>query len=228
MRATEKGLIVLIPYAIGQDYDSAGECDDWYSYSHGSVEYSSQGEGNFDAEFEPGFLSEDYLNTKEYEEDYESRCEDYYNSYLEFPKVLLNPETGKLQWAILNVVGKGGKWIVTPKEDDYISSGYLPVFVNTNSTIIALRAVSEKNILDSELSVEEAFEIPDPGDCFCYADRDEYEVLTIEQMIDSLESDSSEYILPVFDNTQDSDEMWTQFQDWCKRRLNYQLNYKND
>ncbi|RUT05058.1 hypothetical protein DSM106972_038790 [Dulcicalothrix desertica PCC 7102] len=225
MKATQKGLIVLIPYSTGQDYDSENEYDFWDSHKHGSVEYSSERKGNFNAKFEPDFLNKDYLNTKQYEEDYDYRCDDC-SAPFEFPKVLLNPNTGKLQWAILSFVGNSGQWIVTPNEDNSTQFAYLPVFVDTDRTIIALRAVSNENISGSKPLVEEAFEIPDPGDCFCYANQDEYDVLTIEQMIDSLESNTSQYILPVFDDMGDSDDMWKQFKDWCKRRLNYKLKYK--
>lgn len=223
MPLNSKGLIVLVPYRAGQDYSSEQLYDFWNACKNGTVEYSPEGEGKFDAEFESNFLNEDYLNSEEYVEDYESRCDDCSSNLLEFPKVLLNPETGRLHWAILRPGGDEAKWIVNPSENSYGNSAYLPVFVNTNNTIAALRAVSEYNNSSNILVTEEAFDIPDPGDCICYAPEDEYEVVTIEQMIESLELSTDEYILPEFYDMGDGDEMWKQFQDWCKRILNYEL-----
>ena len=226
MASLKKGLIVLIPYQSGQDYNSNEDFMFWNSYKYGSIEYSTEGKGNFDAEFDSEVLSENYLDSEEYEEDYEIRC-DNCSLESEFPKVLLNPETGKLQWAILSLIGSGGKWIVTPNEDIYEELTYLPVFVNTSSTRVALKTVSGKKSSGNIPLVEEAFDIPDHGDCFCYADEDDYEVLTIDQMIERLESSTGEYILRELDDMGDGDNMWKQFQDWCKRRLNYELRDRN-
>jgi hypothetical protein len=133
-------------------------------------------------------------------------------------------------------------------EDELIA--YLPVYVETEETNLALMAVAyeacvkysyvgspssditiqeweDKDFPGSleapgiELpSTEEAFEIPEPGDCFCCGSLSDYEVITLKEMLEQLKADPARFIPTFLD---DDESLWQQFDDWSVRLLNYHL-----
>lgn len=74
---------------------------------------------------------------------------------------------------------------------------------------------------------EEAFEIPEPGDCFCCASLEDYEIYSLENFRELLEISQTGYLMSSI--MEDDKELWQQFDDWGVRVLNYQLlNKKSD
>ncbi|NES24919.1 MAG: hypothetical protein F6K41_39925, partial [Symploca sp. SIO3E6] len=69
-------------------------------------------------------------------------------------------------------------------------------------------------------STEEAFTIPEPGDCFCSAALSDYEVITPEKMLEKLERYPQEFVLTLLN---DDESLWQQFDDWSVRIFNYSL-----
>lgn len=132
-------------------------------------------------------------------------------------------------------------------EDENLA--YLPVYVETEDQDLALMAVAyeacqcryvtfsssiataqewedrgypgivEKPGVDLPVS-DEAFEIPEPGDCFCCASMEDYEVITPEEMIKRLKISKANYILVYLE---DDDDLWESFNDWCVKFLNYSI-----
>ena len=127
---------------------------------------------------------------------------------------------------------------------------YLPVYVQTENEDVALMAVAyaacvgykyvacpegwrsqqewEERCYPGTLNspgvelppTEEAFEIPEPGDCFCCASLEDYEVYSLANFQEHLEISKIGYLMPGID---DDERLWQQFNDWCVRVLNYQL-----
>ncbi|MEQ9238033.1 hypothetical protein [Coleofasciculus sp. E2-BRE-01] len=67
---------------------------------------------------------------------------------------------------------------------------------------------------------EEAFEIPEPGDCFCCGSLSDYEVITPQQMVEQLKQNPQQFVMTFLD---DDESLWQQFDDWSVRILNYPL-----
>lgn len=127
---------------------------------------------------------------------------------------------------------------------------YLPVYVQTENEDIALMAVAYAACIECRYvacpedwrsqqewkergypgtlnspgvklpPTEEAFEIPEPGDCFCCASIEDYEVYSLANFKQHLEISKIGYLMPGLD---DDETLWQQFNDWCVRVLNYQL-----
>lgn len=68
--------------------------------------------------------------------------------------------------------------------------------------------------------IEAAFEIPEPGDCFCCGSLKDYQVRTLEDMKEWLEISTSRYILSPLE---DDEELWQQFNNWSTRILNHKI-----
>lgn len=66
----------------------------------------------------------------------------------------------------------------------------------------------------------EAFEIPEPGDCFCCASLEDYEVLAPVEMVERLKVSKKDYILIYLGN---DDSLWQEFNNWCVEFLNYSI-----
>ncbi|BAT56672.1 hypothetical protein NOS3756_56840 (plasmid) [Nostoc sp. NIES-3756] len=126
---------------------------------------------------------------------------------------------------------------------------YLPVYVETEDEDLALMAVAyaacqcKYVTFSSSLTTAEewkdrgyagtvenpgvdlppsfeAFEIPEPGDGFCCASLDDYEVITPVQMVERLEFSKDDYILVYLAK---DDSLWQPFNDWCVKFLNYSI-----
>jgi hypothetical protein len=69
-------------------------------------------------------------------------------------------------------------------------------------------------------NTEEAFEIPEPGDCFCCGSLSDYEVITPQQMVEQLKQNPQQFVMTFLD---DDESLWQQFDDWSVRILNYPL-----
>jgi hypothetical protein len=130
-------------------------------------------------------------------------------------------------------------------EDDNLA--YLPVFVETKDKDLALMAVAKEVSIGSYVacpsvteqewenegypgtlknpgvdlpSTYEAFEIPEPGDCFCCAGMSDYEVITPKEMVKRLKVSKQGYLLSYIE---DDDDLWEQFNNWCVEVLNYSI-----
>ncbi|MFS0518897.1 hypothetical protein ACEYW6_29965 [Nostoc sp. UIC 10607] len=126
---------------------------------------------------------------------------------------------------------------------------YLPVYVETKDENLALMAVANKACQSiyvtfsssSETKQEwkkrkypgtarkpgldlpssyQAYEIPDPGDCFCCASLEDYEVLTVEEFLKRIQSSPDDYVISFLE---DNDDLWHEFDHWCVKFLNYSL-----
>ncbi len=133
------------------------------------------------------------------------------------------------------------------EEDNEIMEAYLPVYVETEDKNLALMAVAcsscryvafsssfetaqQWEALGYPGSLEnpgidlphtyEAFEIPEPGDCFCCASMEDYEVIAPQEMLKRIQSSPDGYILSALE---EDDDLWQQFNDWCIEVLNYSL-----
>lgn len=69
-------------------------------------------------------------------------------------------------------------------------------------------------------STEEAFEIPEPGDCFCCGSLSDYKVMTKKKMLEQLKRDPQQFVINFLD---DDHSLWQQFDDWSVRILKYSL-----
>ncbi|NES20033.1 MAG: hypothetical protein F6K41_14155 [Symploca sp. SIO3E6] len=126
---------------------------------------------------------------------------------------------------------------------------YLPVYVDTEDEDLALMAVANKSYKCEYVaypskdetaqeweergypgtarapgvdlpSTEEAYEIPEPGDCFCSAALSDYEVITPKEMLEKLKEDPQEFVMsPLYDD----EPLWQEFDDWSVRIFNYSL-----
>lgn len=131
--------------------------------------------------------------------------------------------------------------------DDEIMEAYLPVYVETEDKNLALMAVAcevgkyvafsssfetaqqweangypgtvENPGIDLPRTCE-AFEIPEPGDCFCCASMEDYEVIAPPEMLKRIQGSPDGYILSALE---DDDDLWQQFNDWCIKVLSYSL-----
>ncbi|MEP0870882.1 hypothetical protein NDA01_13825 [Trichocoleus desertorum AS-A10] len=67
---------------------------------------------------------------------------------------------------------------------------------------------------------EEAFEILDPGDCFCCASLEDYLVISIEEMLEQVQNSPYDFISSqIFPSEEDRRRMWIEFNDWSIRKL---------
>ena len=202
------GLIVLVPYTGGQDfYTETDEDENYYEYEN---EVAKQDE--YEQEQGSNLSDNDDVITKE-EDEYEKENDNFDDS-------------------------------------NEVIEAYLPVYVETESEDLALMAVAyaacvkgryvacpanwrakqeweERNYpgtLNSpgvELPhTEEAFEIPEPGDCFCCASLEDYEVYSLKDFREMLEMSKTGYLMSVME---DDEDLWQQFDEWCVRILNYHL-----
>lgn len=127
---------------------------------------------------------------------------------------------------------------------------YLPVFVETEAEDLALMAVAqiasqcqyvtfsaipqtaevweqrdypgtpEEPGIDLPLT-DPAFEIPDPGDCFCCASLEDYEVTTPEMLLKQIQDYPHDFICADVVPPEDlRREMWIEFNEWSIRILN--------
>ncbi|YAF99225.1 MAG: hypothetical protein AB3A66_27530 (plasmid) [Nodularia sp. CChRGM 3473] len=126
---------------------------------------------------------------------------------------------------------------------------YLPVYVETKDEDLALMAVANiacqsiyvtfSSSSETEQEWEnqkypgtarqpgidlpctyQAYEIPDPGDCFCCASMEDFEVITPEEFLTRIQSSPDDYILSFLEN---EDDIWHEFDNWCIKFLNYSL-----
>jgi hypothetical protein len=126
---------------------------------------------------------------------------------------------------------------------------YLPVHVATQDETLALMAVAYETCVNyryvtfssvweteqswqtrqypgtlQEPGIElpaavEAYEIPEPGDCFCCASLEEYEVLSPDEMIERLQSAPEDFILAEMIHSNEYDNLWQQFNQWAEQYL---------
>lgn len=138
--------------------------------------------------------------------------------------------------------------VESDEEEELIA--YLPVYVETEDEDLALMAVAyeawanykyvaspstwhtahewEERGYPGTLeapgvdlpSTEEAFEIPEPGDCFCCGSLSDYEVMTPKEMLEQLREDPQHFVMTFLD---EDESLWKQFDDWSIRILNYPL-----
>lgn len=191
-----KGLVVLVPYKSGQDF-----YEDFYEYEYYDYDY-----GNEDNE-----ENEEFLETNkddENDEDDEKFLEAYEDEIAYLPVYV---ETEDEDLALMSVAYDACQYgyVTFPSSgvtaQEWEDRGYPGTVKNP--------------LLDLPPSYE-AFEIPDPGDCFCCASMGDYEVITPEEMIKRLKISKADYI-PVY--LEDDDHLWEQFNNWCVKFLNYSI-----
>jgi hypothetical protein len=136
-------------------------------------------------------------------------------------------------------------------DDFEAPTSYLPIFVGTPEQDLALMAAayaacvdyryvafpsSSKTSQEWEIqgysgtleepevelpNTEEAFEILDPGDCFCCASLEDYLVISIEEMLEQIQNSPYDFISSkIFPSEEDRRRMWLEFNDWSIRNLN--------
>ncbi len=188
-----KGLVVLVPYKAGQEFYSDYEDD--YEY------------GNEDDE-----ENEEFLETNkddENDEDDEKFLEADEDENLAYLPVYVETEDEDL--ALMSVAYEACqcRYVTFSSSDktaqEWEDRGYPGTVENPG--------------VDLPPSYE-AFEIPEPGDCFCCASMEDYEVVTPEEMIKRLKISKADYILVYLE---DDDDLWEQFNNWCVKFLNYSI-----
>ena len=65
---------------------------------------------------------------------------------------------------------------------------------------------------------EEAYQIPEPGDCFCCGNLDTYEVLSLPNMIQRLQADLDDFMLQTIIDSKD-DPLWQELNQWIEKYL---------
>ncbi|WP_414544803.1 hypothetical protein [Nostoc sp. CCY0012] len=132
---------------------------------------------------------------------------------------------------------------------------YLPVYVATNDKDLALMAVAHlacQSVYVTFSSSDEtqkewkkrkypgtarkpkldlprtykAYEIPEPGDCFCCAGMKDFEVMAPEQFLKRLQTSPNDFVLSLLkdeDEDERENDIWQEFDNWCVKFFNYSL-----
>lgn len=199
-----KGLIVLVPYNGGQEfYPEYGYDDDYYDGDQ--VDEEDEQEDGLDESSKAS--SEDRDDEDEDEDD--NSNESYESSEAYLPVYVETDDEDLALMAIAYAACVEHLYVAFPADSraayEWKERGY-PGTLKSPGVELP--------------STEAKFTIPEPGDCFCCGDMNDYEVYTLESFRQYLEIDKRGFIMNVLE---DNEDLWKEFNDWSIRILDYRL-----